>query len=151
VTARRDRAGNDALALPVALDRRSKFLDNADGLMTDGQAARDWIFALQDMYVRAADRRGGDADQRVQRTDVRDGLFIEHNAVRFDENRRLHLPGHDWILLFERVAVEARKACWRYRFILPRKLRGTIAIRDRDRWSIGHRARSTRAQPLRQP
>ena len=38
VPARRDRAGDDALALAVALNRRAELFDDADRLMADGEA-----------------------------------------------------------------------------------------------------------------
>ena len=49
----------------------------------------DRIFALEDVDVGAADRRGGDADQRIERADVRDRLLVEHDAAGLDEDRRL--------------------------------------------------------------
>jgi DNA-binding GntR family transcriptional regulator len=41
--------------------------------------------------VGAADRRGGDADQRVERADVGNRLLVEHDATGFDEDRSFHL------------------------------------------------------------
>ena len=76
VAARRDRAGDHALALAVALHGRAELLDDADRLVTDGQALGDRIFAFEDVDVGAADRRRGDAQQRVQRTDIGDRLLV---------------------------------------------------------------------------
>ena len=70
VAARRDGAGDDALALAVALHGATELLDDADRFVANGQARRDRILALQDVDVGAADRRGGDADERVERADI---------------------------------------------------------------------------------
>jgi hypothetical protein len=43
------------------------------------------------MDVRAAYGRCRHADQRVERTNIWDWLFVEHNVAWFDEYRRLHL------------------------------------------------------------
>src|SRR6185437_698537 len=65
-----------------------------DRLVTDGQALGDRILALENMDVGAADRRRGDADQRIERPDLGNRLLVEHDAVRFDEDRGFHLLRH---------------------------------------------------------
>src|SRR5690606_17329239 len=69
VEVRADRAGDHALAFAVALYRAAEFFDHTDRLMADGEAGHDRIFAFQDVYVGAADRGRGDADQGVVGTD----------------------------------------------------------------------------------
>jgi hypothetical protein len=93
VAARRDGAGNDALAFAVALNCRAELLDHAHRLVADGQALPDRIFALENMDVGTADGRSRNADQRIQRTDVGDWLFFKHDASKLDEDRSSHL-GH---------------------------------------------------------
>ncbi len=88
-----DGAGNHALALGKARHGRSQLLDDAYGLMADGQAAGHRIFALEDVHVGAADGRGGDAEQRIEEADVRNRLVVEDDAPRLDENGGFH-PAH---------------------------------------------------------
>jgi hypothetical protein len=92
--ARGDGAGDDALALAIASHAGSELLDHADGLVSDRQPPRDGIFALQDVDVRSANRRGGHADQGVERPHVGHGFFIEGNPVGLDEYGSLHRPCH---------------------------------------------------------
>jgi len=61
--------------------------------VADGQAFGHRILAAQDMHVGAADRRGGDTHQCVQRANLRDRLVIQHDAILFDEYHRFH-HGH---------------------------------------------------------
>src|ERR671921_590026 len=77
VPARRDRARDDLLPLAVAPHSRAKLFDDADWLVADGQPAGYGILALEDVDVGAADRGGGDADERIERPDVRDRLLVE--------------------------------------------------------------------------
>jgi hypothetical protein len=91
VAAGADGAGDDALALGVALDRRPQLLDHADRLVPYRQAARNGILALEDMDVGAADGRRRDADQGIHRTDVRDRFLLEHDPSGLDEDGGFHL------------------------------------------------------------
>ena len=93
VPARRDRTGDDPLALAVALHGRAELLDHADRLVADGQPSGHRILALEDVDVGAADRGGGDADERIERTDIRDRLLVEDDAAGLDEDGDFHL-GH---------------------------------------------------------
>ena len=63
---RRDRAGDDSLALAVSLSRRTQLLDHPDRLVTDGQSLCDRVFAFQDVHIGAANRGCGDPEKRVQ-------------------------------------------------------------------------------------
>jgi hypothetical protein len=60
--------------------------------MTDGKPALDWLFALQDMYVSAADRSGGDAYQGIKRADIRNRFLFENDTAALDKDGRLHAP-----------------------------------------------------------
>jgi hypothetical protein len=40
-----------------------------------------------------------DPDQGIERPDIRDRLFVEHDAVRFHEDGRLHSRRHGGLLL----------------------------------------------------
>src|SRR5690606_25603230 len=44
--------------------------------------------------------RGRDPQQGIERTDVRDRLLVEHDTIRLDENRSLHLRSHSPSSLF---------------------------------------------------
>jgi hypothetical protein len=44
--------------------------------MANGQAGADRIFAFQDVNVGAADRRGGDPHQGIERPHGGDGLLV---------------------------------------------------------------------------
>ena len=80
VSARRDRAGDDSLAFVVSRHRGAELLNHADGFVADGEALPDRILALEDVHVRAADRRGRDANECVGRSDTRQRLFTQHDA-----------------------------------------------------------------------
>ena len=90
----RDGAGDDALAFLVARNRRAQFLDNANRFMTDDAAALDGVFSLQNMNVRAANRRRSDAQQSVQRADIGNGPVFKHDPPRFCEYGGFHHLGH---------------------------------------------------------
>src|SRR5690606_15023980 len=92
--ARRDGAGDDALALAIAAHGRPELLDDADGLVTDDETALDRVLALEDVHVGAANRRRRDPQQRVRRPDVGDRLLVENASPRLDEYGRLHLARH---------------------------------------------------------
>ena len=64
-----------------------------DGLVADREAPGDRVLAPQDVHVGAAEGGGGHAHQRVERTDVRDRLLVEHDASRLDEDGGFH-HGH---------------------------------------------------------
>jgi hypothetical protein len=91
MTARRNGAGDDALALLIAGDCRAQFLDHANGFVADRQAPRDRIFSLQDVDVGAADRRRGDADKSVGNAHVGNRLLLKDDASRLDEDGGFHL------------------------------------------------------------
>src|SRR5690606_33457420 len=82
-------------------DGRVELLDHADRLVADGAALLHGIFALEDVDVGAADRRGRDADERIERPDIGNRLLVQHDAAGLDENRRLHLLLHERLLLHE--------------------------------------------------
>jgi hypothetical protein len=58
--------------------------------MADRQAFADRILALEDVNVGAADRRGRDAQQGIERPDIGDGLVPKDNTAFLGEHRRLH-------------------------------------------------------------
>ncbi len=92
--ARSNCSGNDALSLGVSDYRRPELLDHSDWLVADRETLRDRILTLHDVDVGAADRGRGDAHEGIERTDIRDFLFIERNAAGLHENRHLHLFDH---------------------------------------------------------
>src|ERR1700694_526040 len=94
VPAWRDSAGNHALSLAVALHSRAELLNHADRLMTDGQAALDGIFPLQDVNVGSTDCSRRDPDKCVQRTNIRDRLLVENDTAGFDKHRCFHFLHH---------------------------------------------------------
>jgi len=57
----------------------------------DGQSFADRILAFEDVNIRAANRGGGDANQRVQRADVGHGFLLDYDAAGLDEDRGFHL------------------------------------------------------------
>jgi hypothetical protein len=67
--------------------------------MPDREPLGDGILPFQDMNVGAADRRRGDPDQGIERSNIRDRLLVEHDAVRFHEDGGLHFRGHGVLLL----------------------------------------------------
>ena len=80
-----DRTGDHPLALGIALHGRTELLDHAHRFMSDGQTARDRVLALQDMDVGAADGRGRDADQRIERADI--GIGLSSSTIRFGSTK----------------------------------------------------------------
>ena len=68
LAARGDRADEHALADLVAGDPGAELLDHADRLMAEDQARTDRVLALDDVDVRAADRRERHPDQGLART-----------------------------------------------------------------------------------
>ncbi|MNM58081.1 hypothetical protein D3C81_693030 [compost metagenome] len=88
-----DRTGDDPLTFSEALNLAAELFNDADRLVTDGQAFGDRVLAAQDVHVGAADCRGGYAHQRVGRPHFGDGFFIQNNAVLFNEDCRFH-AGH---------------------------------------------------------
>ncbi|MNP47897.1 hypothetical protein D3C76_1419810 [compost metagenome] len=94
-----DGAGDHPLPFVKALHLRAQFLDHAHRFMAHGQPFRHRVLAPQDMHIGTADRRGGDANQRIQWPDVGDRFVIQHDAVLVDKDRRFHEchgmpPGH---------------------------------------------------------
>ena len=94
LAAGRDGADDDALPTLVAGHARPQLLDHADRLVADDAAALDRVLALEDVDIGAADRRGGDPDQRVARPDLRHRLLVEDDTARLDEHGRLHRAHH---------------------------------------------------------
>jgi hypothetical protein len=82
--------GDDPLALLEAGDRRAEPFDDSNRFMADGQAGADRIFALQNVNVGAADRRGSDSHQGIERPHGRDGLLVQHDPSPLYKNRRFH-------------------------------------------------------------
>ena len=70
------------------------FSNDAHRLVADGEAGTNRILALQDVNVSAANRRGGDPHQRVERPDVRDRLLLQHDPTPLDEYRGFHFRHH---------------------------------------------------------
>jgi hypothetical protein len=85
LAARRDDAGDDALAFNVAVDRRAELFDDADRLVADRQAVGDWVFALENVNVRPADRSRRTAEERVSLADGRDRLVRKDDPAGLDE------------------------------------------------------------------
>jgi hypothetical protein len=52
------------------------------------------IFALENMHVSSTNRCRGNPDQSVERPHIRNRLFIQNDATRFDENGSFHFR-HD--------------------------------------------------------
>ena len=59
---------------------RAELLDDAHWLVADRESAGDRVLAFEDVDVGAADGGRGHADQRVERSDIGDRLFVEHDA-----------------------------------------------------------------------
>ena len=97
-----DRPGNHPLALAVALHRAAQLLDHADRLVAHRQALGHRVLALQNVHIGAADRGGGDAQQRVVGADSGDGLVGQFNAAGFDKDGGFHAAGHG-VLLCKRI------------------------------------------------
>ena len=98
-----DRTGDNALALDIPANRRTKLLDHTHRLVADRQPTLDGVFPLQNVDIGATDGCGRDADQRIKGADIRDTLVLEHDPVGFNENRCLHHLGHVRFLRFEFV------------------------------------------------
>ena len=94
---RTNRAGDDALTLLVALHIAAELLDYPHGFVTNGQAGGDGVLTLENVYIGAADGRGGDADQGVVGSDVGDGFVNKLDSTGFDERGGSH-HGHDAFL-----------------------------------------------------
>jgi hypothetical protein len=92
----RDSTGDDPLSLPIAAHGGTKLLDDADRLVPDREASGHRILAFEDMDVSAADCGGGDADQGIERPNIRDRLLIKDDASGLDKDRNFHL-GHDGV------------------------------------------------------
>jgi hypothetical protein len=75
LAARRDRADDHALADLVAGHARAQLRDDADRLVTDDQPRLHRVLALQDVDVRAADRR------RRDRTSASPGADLRHRPL----------------------------------------------------------------------
>ena len=63
--------------------------------MADGQTALDRIFPLEDMDIRAADRGGGDAHQRIIGANFGDPFIFKDNPAVFNKDRRFHHTRHN--------------------------------------------------------
>jgi hypothetical protein len=94
LAARRDGANDDALAELVARYARTQLLDDPDRFVADNTAALDGVLALEDVDVRAADRRRGDTNESVARPDLRHRLFVKDDAAGLDEHGCRH-GAHD--------------------------------------------------------
>ena len=91
LAARRDRADDDALADRVELvEPWAELVDDADRLVTQDQARLDRILAADDVHVRAADRRGRDADDRLAGARRRLRDLFDRNPILALEHHRFH-------------------------------------------------------------
>jgi len=70
--------------------RRAELFDHTDRLVTDRQTPLDGVLALQDVNVRPADGRRRDADERVERSHVRDRFFGQGDPPRLHEYGGFH-------------------------------------------------------------
>ena len=116
VAAGRDCAGDHSLTFLVAANCRAEFLDHADGFVSDDQPFADWILAFHDVDVSPADRRGGNAQQRIERTDFWNRPFIQSDPARLDEHGCFHEPGHPTLRQRLTARIRARAsaaATWR--------------------------------------
>lgn len=68
---------------------RTELLDHSDRLVTNGQAFFHRILAPENMHVSSTDRRGRNPDERVERTNLWNRLFIKDNATRLDKTAAL--------------------------------------------------------------
>ena len=89
-----DGAGNDALAFRVALHGAAELFNHADRLVANRQPLGYRVLALEDVHVGAANRRRGDADQRVVGANIGYRLVGQLDAARLDKNGGFHHGGH---------------------------------------------------------
>ena len=85
-----DSASNDTLPLLVALDVGSKLFDDPNRLVPHRQSGGDRVFTLEDVYISTADCGGGDAHQRIVRTNFGDALFLKLNFPRRNKHGSFH-------------------------------------------------------------
>ena len=91
LAARGDRADDDPLANRVVLlEAFAELLDDADRLMTEDESRANGYSPLNDMHVRAADRRRADANHGL--TGLRPGLwyFFDADVVDSVEDDGFH-------------------------------------------------------------
>ena len=79
-------ADNHTLTFPITSHAGAELFDYADRFMANDATAIDGILAFQDVHVRTADGRGGNAHQGLPRPDIGDGLFVQHDAAWFNEH-----------------------------------------------------------------
>ena len=82
-----------AVAHFVAGDADAEFVDHSDGLVTDGEAGLDGIFAFENVEVGAADRGQGDTDDSFARPRLRDGNVLNTYLVWAAEDEGFHRLG----------------------------------------------------------
>ena len=85
-----DRADEHALADLVADDAGAELVDHSDRLVPDDQARSDRVLALQDVDVRAADRRQRHADDGLAGTRMRPWDDVDTDVARPVEDRGSH-------------------------------------------------------------
>jgi hypothetical protein len=60
--------------------------------VTDREALLDGVLAFEDVDVGAADGRGRDSNQGIERPDVGHGLVVEHDPAGLDKDGGSHFP-----------------------------------------------------------
>src|SRR5690606_11785382 len=90
VSARRYGTRNYPLPFSESRNCRPEFLDHADRFVTHRQTFLNEISALQDMYVRAADRGSRFPNKHIERSDIRYWFLVQGDPSRLDEDSRLH-------------------------------------------------------------
>src|SRR5262249_32816975 len=87
-------AGDDALPFRITRHGRTELLDHADGLMPNNQSLADRIFTFEDVNIGAADCRGGDFHEGVERPHVRDRPAFQRNSAWLNECSGFHAVRH---------------------------------------------------------
>ena len=89
-----DSARNDTLAFLVARHGAAQFDDHAHRFVSDRQAFLDWVLALEDVDVGAANRRRGDFDQRIVGAHIWNRLVGDFNASGCNKDGGFHHLSH---------------------------------------------------------
>jgi hypothetical protein len=89
----RDCADQNAVAHFVASDANAEFVDHSNGLVADGEAGLDGIFAFENVEVGAADRSESHADHGFAGSGLGDGGILDVYLVGPTENEGLHCLG----------------------------------------------------------
>jgi hypothetical protein len=97
----RDRTNQHALADGVTRHADAQFVNDADGFMTNDEARFYGILALENMQVRAADRRQRHADHGFARSWFRNGHLFNLDLVGPVEHESFH-RGRNGVFLWNR-------------------------------------------------